>query len=118
VHPLAGQGVNLGLLDAAALVEALAGAAAEREDPGATRVLRGYEQARLTHNVLMSTSMSVFNEVFSRGEGPAGWLAGRLLGIAGAKAVTRRWFARRALGLSGELPQLARATHLPRAASW
>jgi 2-polyprenylphenol 6-hydroxylase len=118
VHPLAGQGVNLGLLDAAALVEALAGAAAEREDPGATRVLRGYEQARLTHNVLMSTSMSVFNEVFSRGEGPAGWLAGRLLGIAGAKAVTRRWFARRALGLSGELPQLARAVPLLRAASW
>jgi len=118
VHPLAGQGVNLGLLDAAALVEALAGAAAEREDPGAARVLRGYEQARLTHNALMSASMSVFNEVFSRGEGVAGALAGHLLGVAGARAVTRRWFARRALGLSGELPQLARAANLTRAASW
>lgn len=117
VHPLAGQGVNLGLLDAAALVEALAAGLAEREDPGAARVLRGYEQARLTHNALMSVAMSAFNELFSRGAGPGGWLAGRLLGLAGSGAMTRRWFARRALGLSGERPALARAEYLPRSAA-
>ena len=117
VHPLAGQGVNLGLLDAAALVEALAAAVAEGEDPGAMRILRGYEQARLTHNALMSAAMSAFNELFSRSGGPAGWLAGQLLGLAGARAATRRWFARRALGLSGELPALARAEFLPRSAA-
>lgn len=118
VHPLAGQGFNLGLLDAAALAEALALAVQEREDPGAARVLRRYEQARLTHNALMSASMSAFNELFSRGPGPGGWLAARLLGLAGASATTRRWFARRALGLSGELPSLARGGRLARAASW
>jgi 2-octaprenylphenol hydroxylase len=118
VHPLAGQGFNLGLLDAAALAEALALAVQEREDPGAVRVLRRYEQARLTHNALMSASMSAFNELFSRGPGPGGWLAARLLGLAGASATTRRWFARRALGLSGELPSLARGGRLARAASW
>jgi 2-octaprenylphenol hydroxylase len=117
VHPLAGQGVNLGLLDAAALAEALAAAMAEHEDPGATRVLRAYEQARLTHNALMSAAMSAFNELFSRGAGPGGWLAGRLLGLAGARAVTRRWFARRALGLSGERPALARTHYRPRNAA-
>jgi 2-polyprenylphenol 6-hydroxylase len=118
VHPLAGQGVNLGLLDAAALVEAVAAAAAEHEDPGAGRVLRRYEQARLTHNALMSASMSAFNELFSRGPGEGGWLAGQVLGLAGATAVTRRWFARRALGLSGELPLFARPEGLAQAASW
>ena len=117
VHPLAGQGVNLGFLDAAALAEAVATAVREREDPGATRVLRAYEQARLTHNALMSVAMSAFNELFSRESGPAGWLAGRLLGLAGARALTRRWFARRALGLSGERPALARASQLPRSAA-
>ena len=117
VHPLAGQGVNLGLLDAAALVEALAAAVADGEDPGATRILRRYEQARLTHNALMSAAMSAFNELFSRSAGPAGWLAGQLLGLAGARAATRRWFARRALGLAGELPALARAEFLPRSAA-
>ena len=118
VHPLAGQGFNLGLLDAAALVEAVAVAMQEREDPGAARVLRRYEQARLTHNALMSASMSVFNELFTRGAGPGGWLAAQLLGLAGASATTRRWFARRALGLSGELPALARGGQPARAASW
>ena len=117
VHPLAGQGVNLGLLDAAALAEAVTAAVAEREDPGATRVLRAYEQARLTHNAVMSAALSGFNELFSRGAGPGGWLAGRLLGLAGASAVTRRWFARRALGLAGERPSLARAEFLPRSAA-
>ena len=118
VHPLAGQGFNLGLLDAAALVEALAVAVQEREDPGAARVLRRYEQARLTHNALMSASMSAFNELFTRGAGRGGWLAAQLLGLAGASATTRRWFARRALGLSGELPSLARGGQPAQAVSW
>ena len=108
IHPLAGQGVNLGLLDAAALCEVLAGGVAEREDPGAARLLTRYEQLRLTDDTLMSWSMSAFNEIFARGPGPGGWLAARLLGLAGASGSTRRLFARRAMGLSGELPGLAR----------
>jgi 2-octaprenylphenol hydroxylase len=109
IHPLAGQGVNLGLLDAAALCEVLAGGVAEHEDPGAARLLTRYEQMRLTDDTLMSWSMSAFNEMFARGPGPGGWLAARLLGLAGASGHTRRLFARRAMGLSGELPRLARA---------
>jgi len=100
IHPLAGQGVNLGLLDAAALCDVLAGGVAEREDPGAARLLRRYEQLRLTDDTLMSWSMSAFNEIFARGPGPGGWLAARLLGLAGASGYTRRLFARRAMGLN------------------
>ena len=108
VHPLAGQGVNLGFLDAAVLCDVLAAGIAEREDPGAARLLTRYEQLRLTHDTLMSWSMSAFNELFARGSGPGGWLAARLLGLAGATGIARRTFARRALGLSGEVPALAR----------
>ena len=107
VHPLAGQGVNLGLLDAAALCEVLAAGALEGEDPGAARLLLRYEQQRLTHDTLMSWSMSAFNEVFARGGAFGGWFAARLLGAAGASGYLRRQFARRALGLAGELPRLA-----------
>jgi 2-polyprenylphenol 6-hydroxylase len=109
IHPLAGQGVNLGLLDAAGLCEAVAAAVAVGEDAGAGVVLRRYEQQRLTHDVLMSLGMSAFNELFARG-GPAGWLAARALGFAGASATIRRAFAARALGLAGDLPRIARRT--------
>jgi hypothetical protein len=57
---------------------------------------------------LMSWTMSAFNEIFARGPGPRGWMAARLLGLAGANAGVRRTFARRALGLAGEVPALAR----------
>jgi 2-octaprenylphenol hydroxylase len=108
IHPLAGQGVNLGFMDAAALCGVLAQGVAEREDPGAARLLARYEQERLTHDTLMSWTMSAFNGIFARGPGPGGWMAARLLGLAGANAAVRRAFARRALGLAGEVPALAR----------
>jgi 2-octaprenylphenol hydroxylase len=117
VHPLAGQGVNLGFLDAAVLCEVLAAGVAEREDPGAARLLTRYEQLRLTHDTLMSWSMSAFNELFARGRGPGGWLAARLLGLAGATGIARRSFARQALGLSGEVPPLARRVQSARPAT-
>jgi 2-octaprenylphenol hydroxylase len=117
VHPLAGQGVNLGFLDAAVLCDVLAAGVAEREDPGAARLLTRYEQLRLTHDTLMSWSMSAFNELFSRGSGPGGWLGARLLGLAGASSLARRSFARRALGLSGEIPPLARRARQATAAA-
>jgi 2-octaprenylphenol hydroxylase len=113
IHPLAGQGVNLGFMDAAALCGVLSAGVAEREDPGAARLLTRYEQERLTHDTLMSWTMSGFNEVFARGPGPAGWFAARLLGLAGANAFVRRGFARRALGLAGEVPALARRVRAP-----
>lgn len=113
IHPLAGQGANLGFLDAAALCEVVAAGIAGREDPGAARLLGRYERQRYTHDALMSWSMSAFNELFSRGPGPAGWLAARLLGLANTSGLARRAFARRALGLAGELPRLARRTPSP-----
>jgi 2-polyprenylphenol 6-hydroxylase len=110
IHPLAGQGANLGLLDAAALCEAVAGATAQREDPGALRVLRGYEQQRRTHNLLMDAAMSAFQSGFGAARGPAAWLLNRGLYLVNRSGTLKRAFARQALGTAGELPRLARAS--------
>ncbi len=109
IHPLAGQGANLGLLDAAALCEAVAGASAQREDPGALRMLRGYEQRRRTHNVVMDAAMSAFQGGFGADFGPAAWLLDRGLSLVNRSGMLKRVFARQALGTAGELPRLARA---------
>jgi 2-polyprenylphenol 6-hydroxylase len=110
IHPLAGQGANLGLLDAAALCEAVADASTQREDPGALRVLRGYEQQRRTHNLLMDATMSAFHRGFGTSSGPAVWLINRGLGAVNRSGALKRVFARQALGTAGELPRLARAS--------
>ena len=108
VHPLAGQGVNMGLLDAAALAEELAEASREREDPGAMRVLRRYERWRKSDNEVMSLAMDLLNRFLAfGGEGLEHGLQ-RGLGFVGRSAVLRRPFAERALGLAGDLPAIAR----------
>ncbi len=107
VHPLAGQGLNLGLLDAAALAESLTAAAGE--DPGALRVLRGYERWRRHENELMSTALDLFNRFLAFGRDPAGRLAQRTLGWVDAATPLKRLLVERALGLDGDLPAVARA---------
>jgi 2-octaprenylphenol hydroxylase len=98
IHPLAGQGANLGLLDAAALTEVIEGALRTREDPGALRALRRYEQQRRTHNLAMAAAMSVFERGFALG-GPIGSALVRAgLGTVQHSAALRHWFARQALG--------------------
>jgi 2-polyprenylphenol 6-hydroxylase len=110
IHPLAGQGANLGLLDAAGLCEAVAQARAQREDPGALRLLRAYEQLRRTHNLMMNAAMSAFHGGFGSAPGAATWLINRGLGVVNRSGMLKRAFARQALGTVGELPRLARAT--------
>jgi 2-polyprenyl-6-methoxyphenol hydroxylase-like FAD-dependent oxidoreductase len=82
----------------------------QREDPGALRLLRAYEQQRRTHNLLMDAAMSAFHGGFGSAPGPATWLINRALGVVNRSGVLRRAFARQALGTVGELPRLARAS--------
>lgn len=109
VHPLAGQGVNLGLLDAAALAEVLAAALAEGEDPGALRVLRRYERWRKGENEAMSLAFDAFNALLSTGQGTLATLARRSLGWVERSDLAKRFFLERALGTAGDLPSAARA---------
>ncbi|HEY6824815.1 MAG TPA: FAD-dependent monooxygenase, partial [Steroidobacteraceae bacterium] len=108
VHPLAGQGMNLGLLDAAALAQQVKAALAAREDPGALRVLRAYERWRKSEAAVMAISIDTFDRLLAHGVGPMARLAQRGLSWVNASQELRRFFIRRALGLSGELPEAAR----------
>jgi 2-octaprenylphenol hydroxylase len=110
VHPLAGQGVNLGLLDAAALAELLVEARGEREDPGALRVLRRYERWRKSEVAFMSSAVDAFDRFLAHGRGPISRLAQRGLGWVNRSHELKRFFIGRALGTTGDLPRVARRT--------
>jgi 2-polyprenylphenol 6-hydroxylase len=108
VHPLAGQGVNLGLLDAAALAQLVTAAAARREDPGALGVLRAYERWRKSELAAMAAAIDAFDRLLAHGAGPVARLAQHGLSWVNRSQELRRFFIYRALGMSGELPDVAR----------
>jgi 2-polyprenylphenol 6-hydroxylase len=109
IHPLAGQGVNLGLLDAAALAEVLLQAAARHRDLGELATLRRYERARKGDNLAMLAAMDTFKRVFSTGSLPLRLLRNAGLSLADRVTPLKHLFLRRALGTLGDLPPLARA---------
>jgi 2-octaprenylphenol hydroxylase len=109
VHPLAGQGVNLGLLDAAALAQQVGAAVARREDPGALGVLRSYERWRKSEVAAMAAAIDAFDRLLAHGTGPVARLAQHGLSWVNSSQELRRFFIRRALGVTGELPEAARA---------
>jgi 2-polyprenyl-6-methoxyphenol hydroxylase-like FAD-dependent oxidoreductase len=108
VHPLAGQGANLGLLDAAALADVLAEGIEAREDPGAERILRRYERWRRSENELMSAAIDAFDRLLARGSGRVAEVAQRGLPWVQKSGLVKRAFIERAMGLVGELPAAAR----------
>lgn len=108
VHPLAGQGVNLGFLDAAALAEVLLNAVAERRDIGRLHVLRRYERWRKGENLAMIAVTGAFKFLFGNDLPLLSQL--RNIGLSGTNRMTmaKRLIMRRACGLTGDLPRLAR----------
>ncbi len=111
IHPLAGQGVNLGFLDAGALVDALCDGRDAGRAPGALRVLRRYERARRGHNTATQLAMDGFKRLFSNDRVALSLLRNVGLGTAGRIAPLRRLFERVALGYGVELPSLSRGAH-------
>jgi len=112
IHPLAGQGVNLGFMDVAALAEVLVTARAVNEDIGALHVLQRYERRRRGENLLMQSAMDVFHQAFKPADGPLPWLRGLALRMANDLPPLRRLLIRRATGRTGELPRSARTGRL------
>jgi 2-octaprenyl-6-methoxyphenol hydroxylase len=106
VHPIAGQGLNLGLRDVGALAEVLILAQRRGEDIGAVDVLERYERWRRFDSTVMALGMDGVNRLFSN-DSPL-LRIGRDLGMGLINAVPglRRGFMRQAAGLSGEVPRL------------
>lgn len=101
VHPLAGQGMNLGLMDCASLIEVLGGAA-EPKCFGDMRLLRRYERWRRSENLLAATAFDALDRVFSRSGGAVASLSGLGMRAVDRLPPLKRALARRALGLSGD----------------
>ncbi|MBQ4672835.1 FAD-dependent 2-octaprenylphenol hydroxylase [Aeromonas dhakensis] len=113
IHPLAGQGVNLGLLDAAALAEQILRNQAAGKDIGLLANLRGYERWRKSEAASMLAAMEGLKRLFA-GANPLKKLV-RGAGLCAFDLLTplKQSVIRAAMGLEGELPALAKGNNLP-----
>ena len=107
VHPLAGQGLNLGLLDCASLADVLAAAATPGE-LGDYRFLRRYERWRRSENLLAAGAFDGLERLFAHSNPVVGRLRAAGLGAVAMSPFLRRRFAERALGLAGDVPEFVR----------
>ena len=109
IHPIAGQGLNLGLRDAAALVEVLADGARLGLDPGDAQLLKRYENWRGLDSFMVALATDGLTRLFGV-PGPVA-SAVRRLGMAGVQraGVLKTFFMDEARGVSGDLPELLRA---------
>ncbi|OAH96777.1 UbiH/UbiF/VisC/COQ6 family ubiquinone biosynthesis hydroxylase [Methylomonas methanica] len=112
INPLAGQGVNIGLLDAAALAEILVDARKRGKDIADLAVLQRYEAMRRNENLKMMTLMDVFYRSFSNDILPIKLLRNLGLGLAQRITPARNKAMKAAMGLEGRLPKLARGERL------
>lgn len=106
IHPIAGQGLNLGLKDAAALAEVLLDAARLGRDIGALDTLKRYERWRRFDSFTLAASTDAMNRLFSNDIAPLRHLRDLGLGIVDAIGPARRFFMRHAGGDIGKLPRL------------
>jgi len=108
IHPLAGQGVNLGFLDAGALLDSLVAGRERGREPGTLGSLRVYERGRKGHNTATQLAMDGFKHLFSNDSGVLSLVRNLGLGAAGRLGPLRRLFERVALGHGLELPTISR----------
>ena len=112
VHPIAGQGLNLGLKDAAALSQVLVEASRLGEDIGSLAVLERYAAWRRFDNVMLSAGMDAFVWLFSNDNPMLRFARGAGLAVVNRIAPARRFFMQEAGGAVGDLPRLLRGEAL------
>ena len=112
IHPIAGQGLNLGWRDVAVLAEIMVDAQRLGLDLGSGALLARYERWRRFDNTTLAAATDVINRLFSNDIGPLRLV--RDLGLAGVGRVPplKRLFMRHAMGVVGDLPRLARGLPL------
>ena len=100
VHPLAGQGVNLGLADAAELIALLGKARADKRDLAAPTLLRRYERSRSSENTLAAHAFDGLERLFASDAVLPTLLRGPVLGLVDRIAPLKRFFLQHASGRS------------------
>jgi 2-octaprenyl-6-methoxyphenol hydroxylase len=112
IHPVAGQGFNLGLRDVAALADVVADTVAHGADPGSPEVLDAYVQWRKADQRRVAAMTDSLVRLFANPLAPV--RAARRLGLLGLDLVPgpKEVLARQAMGLRGRLPRLARGIPL------
>ena len=100
IHPIAGQGLNLGFRDVGALGEAIIGAVRAGEDPGSAAVLARYQAARRPANIAMLAMTDALDRLFSNDFGPVRLARGLGLAAVHKMPPLKRLFMRTAMGLS------------------
>ena len=108
IHPLAGLGANLGFIDAAALVETVGDARARKLRIGKRSVLRRYERRRKGDNAATLSAMLALRKLFAAHGAPMQTIRAAGVCAVDACAPLKHQLARRALGLSGDLPAVCR----------
>jgi 2-octaprenyl-6-methoxyphenol hydroxylase len=108
IHPIAGQGLNMGLRDVAALAEAVVDAARLGLDPGDATVLERYQRWRRFDTLAMGVSTDGLNRLFSNRSDVLRLVRDVGLGIVDRLPPLKRMFIREAAGLTGEVPKLLR----------
>jgi ubiquinone biosynthesis UbiH/UbiF/VisC/COQ6 family hydroxylase len=99
IHPLAGQGVNQGLEDVVALVDALAQRPA-RESPGALQALQRFQRERRAGNALVAATVDSLDLLFTGADQLRSWVAGAGMGLVAQSSAARRFLVRQAAGRS------------------
>ncbi|HKT55074.1 MAG TPA: FAD-dependent monooxygenase, partial [Caulobacteraceae bacterium] len=106
IHPIAGQGLNLGLKDVAVLAEVLVDARRLGEDIGAEAVLERYAAWRRFDNVTLAAATDLFNRLFSNDVAPLRLMRGLGMAVVNRVGPARRFFMEEAGGAVGDLPRL------------
>jgi 2-octaprenylphenol hydroxylase len=100
IHPLAGQGINLGLQDVAVLAEEILGGWQRGTAPGQLELLRRYQRRRKGENLLMMTAMEGFKRLFEQQSLPVRWLRNAGMRGVGQLGPLKQQLIRRAMGLA------------------
>ena len=108
IHPIAGQGLNLGLKDAAALAEVVLDSARLGLDIGGLETLKRYERWRRFDSFMLAASTDALNRLFSNDITPIRILRDLGMGLVDQIGPARRFFMRHAGGDVGKLPRLMR----------
>ena len=112
IHPIAGQGLNMGLRDAATLAEVIADAARLGLDPGAPDVLERYQRWRRFDTMSMGAATDGLNRLFSNRSDALRLFRDIGLGLVERLPALKRVFIREAAGFTGDVPKLLRGEAL------